>query len=66
MIDLSESSDFGFELISEDYGMFDEDEEDDDEYYWLDSQSIDEDNLISFLNEYYVIYPNKLPKPELI
>ena len=24
----------------------------------------DEDNLISFLNEYYVVYPKKIPKAE--
>jgi hypothetical protein len=25
---------------------------------------MDEDKLISFLNEYYIVYPKKLPKPE--
>ena len=64
MIDLSEITDFGFDLITEDYESYEEDEEE--EYFWLDSPTIDEDNLISFLNEYYVVYPNKLPKPELI
>jgi hypothetical protein len=66
MIDLSESTDFGFDLITEDYSSYDEDEENEEDYFWLDSPTIDEDNLISFLNEYYVVYPNKLPKPELI
>ena len=64
MVDLNESSDFGYELITEDFDSQDDDEEDD--FYWLDSPSVDEDNLILFLNEYYIINPEKLPKPELI
>jgi hypothetical protein len=61
-ISLSEASDFGYEIIMEDYNT--QDEEDEDEFYWLESPSIDEDNLMIFLNEYYVINPDKLPKPE--
>jgi hypothetical protein len=64
MVDLNEASDFGYELITEDFDSQDDEEEDD--FYWLDSPSVDEDNLILFLNEYYVINPEKLPKPELI
>ena len=64
MVDLNESSDFGYELITEDFDSQDDDEEDD--FYWLNSPSVDEDNLILFLNEYYIINPEKLPKPELI
>ena len=64
IIDLNETSDFGYDLIVEDYDLYEDDEED--ESYWLDSPSIDEDNLISFLNEYYIVFPEKLPKPELI
>jgi hypothetical protein len=62
-INLNDASDFGYELIVEDYDL---QEDEDDEFYWLDSPSVDEDNLLSFLNEYYVINPEKLPKPELI
>ncbi len=62
-INLNEASDFGYELIMEDYDL-EEDEED--EFYWLDSPSVDEDNLLSFLNEYYIVNSDKLPKPELI
>ena len=61
-ISLNEASDFGYEIIMEDYNSQDEDDED--EFYWLESPSIDEDNLLIFLNEYYVINPDKLPKPE--
>jgi hypothetical protein len=62
-INLNEASDFGFELIVEDYDLHEDDE---DEFYWLDSPSVDEDNLLSFLNEYYIVNPDKLPKPDLI
>ena len=36
-----------------------EDDWGDDEYDYIDN----EDSIISFLNEYYVVYPKKLPKP---
>ena len=64
-INLNEASDFGYELIIEDYDLKG-DEEDDEDFYWLESPSVDEDVLLEFLNEYYVINPEKLPKPELI
>lgn len=63
-ISLSESDDFGYDLILEDYEIDEYDDEE--EFFWAESPSIDEDNLILFLNEYYIIYPDKLPKPELI
>jgi hypothetical protein len=63
-IDLNEASDFGYELLMEDYDL--QEDEDDEEFYWLESPSVDEDNLLTFLNEYYVISPDKLPKAELI
>jgi len=64
LIDLNEATDFGFDLIMEDYTL--NEDEDEEEFYWLESPSIDEDNLISFMNEYYIVNPDKLPKPELI
>ena len=30
-----------------------------------DETIIDEDQLMSFLNEYYTVNPNRLPKPEI-
>lgn len=63
-IDIDESVDFGYELITEDIDLYEEDEED--ELYWFDSPNIDEDNLISFLNEYYVVFPDKMPKIESV
>ncbi len=45
--------------------MNDNDDDDADEWGDDDVEYInDEDDLISFLNEYYIIYPKKLPKPE--
>jgi hypothetical protein len=41
-----------------------EDEEDD--YYDEEFQSIDEEQLISFLNEYYIVNQDKLPKSEIL
>lgn len=65
LIDLSEASDFGYELLMEDYDLHESDEEEE-EFFWLESPTVDEDNLITYLNEFYVINPDKLPKPELI
>lgn len=64
LIDVNEAIDFGHEILMEDYDL--NEDEDEEEFYWLESPSIDEDNLITFLNEYYIINPDKLPKPELI
>ena len=61
IIEYSYFEEFGFDN-SKDFNIFDDilDEEDewgDDEYDY-----INEENLISFLNEYYIVYPKKLPK----
>jgi hypothetical protein len=67
-IELSEAEDFGYNIITEDLDFMNDymDDEDDMEEDWSDVLNIDEDNLISFLNEFYIINPNKLPKAELI
>jgi hypothetical protein len=64
VINLDDSKEFGYKLIEEslDFFTFDEDFEEDEE----DFQTIDEDALLSFLNEYYIVYPDKLPKTEII
>ena len=64
-IDLMEADEFGYDLVLESFNFDDEDELEDD-FFWNESASIDEDNLIEFLNEYYIVKPDKLPKPELI
>jgi hypothetical protein len=63
-IEYSFFEEFGFDN-SKDFGIFegiiedDEWEEDDVDYIG------NEDSLISFLNEYYVVYPRKIPKSEI-
>ena len=32
---------------------------------FFDEEELDEDEIISFLNEYYLIYPKKLPEAQL-
>lgn len=61
-IDLNEAEDFGYNLIVEDFEFYDEDEES------ISSdidEDIDEQELLSFLNEYYLIYPDRLPLKDL-
>lgn len=57
IIDLNDAEDFGYNLIDETNEFFGYDDE---------FQSIDEDQLISFLNEYYIVNPDKLPKSEIL
>lgn len=64
LIEYSFFEEFGFDN-KKDFEMFnevieeaDEWEEDDVDYF------NDEETLISFLNEYYVVYPKKLPKAQ--
>jgi hypothetical protein len=64
IIEYSYFEEFGFDN-SKDFNIFDEilDEEDEwgsDDYDYIEN----EDSIVTFLNEYYVVYPKKLPKPE--
>jgi hypothetical protein len=63
VIDLKESDDFGYTLIVEDFDLFIDDEDEDDNNLLEDN--VDEIELLSFLNEYYLIYPEKVPKKDL-
>jgi hypothetical protein len=63
-IEYSFYEDFGFDKknnmeILESMFLDEVDEWDDDDYDY-----VDEENLISFLNEYYIVYPKKLPKAQ--
>jgi hypothetical protein len=60
-INLTEADDFGYSLIIEDFDFYDEDDEDDNEN--LD-EDVDEDELKAFLNEFYMIYPERLPSKD--
>jgi len=59
-IEMKESDDFGYILILDDFGFYDEDEDDE----FLNYNDIDENELLSFLNEYYMIYPDRIPEKE--
>jgi hypothetical protein len=64
-IEYSFFEEFGFDN-SKDFDIFESILEDENEDDWEDDVDYinDEDNLISFLNEYYVVYPKKIPKAE--
>ena len=61
-IDYSIVEDYGFDLVSESFDFFDDDYEE--EIFEIEKVELDEDELLTFLNEYYTINPNKLPKSE--
>jgi len=58
-IEMKEADDFGYILILDDFGFYDDE---DDEF--LNYNDIDENELLIFLNEYYMIYPDRLPEKE--
>ena len=63
---LEEIETFGYNIlnnIKEDF-YDDEDEEFEDMFNDFEEEELDEDEIISFLNEYYVVYPKKIPKAE--
>lgn len=62
-IDYNIVEDYGFDLVTESFDFFDDDFEDD-EILSMDKVELDEDELIVFLNEYYTINPEALPKSE--
>ena len=57
------SKEYGYELMSESFDFFDDDFDEDE----LDNEKfeLDEDELISFLNEYYEVNPKNLPSAEV-
>ena len=61
-IDYSVIESYGFDLITESFDFFDDDLEDDS--YEEVKIELDEDILISFLNEYYIVNPSSIPDPE--
>ena len=65
IINLDETKEYGYNIIEESLDFFDlSDYEEDDLDDIEDFQSVDEDTLIQFLNEYYIVNPDKLPKVE--
>jgi hypothetical protein len=62
-IDYSNVADYGFDLVSESFDFFGEEFEDD-EILEEEKIELDEEELVIFLNEYYTINPDALPKSE--
>lgn len=54
---------YGYNLVTESFDFFDEEFEDDN--VSEEKIELDEDELISFLNEYYMLNPELLPKSEI-
>ena len=65
IINLDVAEEFGYELVKDTLSFFDL-SDDDEEDEFDDFETIDEDILLNFLNEYYVVYSDKLPKSELL
>ena len=65
-IDLSETKTFGYNFLKNDTDDLWE-EEDDEDYFdtYGEEFDMDEEEIISFLNEYYLIYPTRLPDSQL-
>ncbi len=65
-IDFSDAEEYGYDLLTEDIDVFEgffTDEDDYKEENYDDDAVLDEDELLSFLNEYYTVNPKNLPKP---
>jgi hypothetical protein len=65
-IDFSDAEEYGYDLLTEDIDVFEgffTDEDDYEEENYDDDAVLDEDELLSFLNEYYTVNPKNLPKP---
>jgi len=64
-IDLGESKTFGYNFLKNDIDDLWGDEDDDFFGTYDEEFEMDEDEIISFLNEYYLIYPDRLPDTQL-
>jgi hypothetical protein len=64
-IDLTESKTFGYNFLKDENDeLWDDDGEDYFDTYG-EEYEMDEEEIISFLNEYYLIYPDRLPEAQL-
>ena len=64
-IDLTETKTFGYSLTKNNTDDLWGDEDDDFFGTYDEEFEMDEDEIISFLNEYYLIYPDRLPDTQL-
>ena len=63
VIDYTISEDYGYELQTETFDFFSDD--DDEDIINEDKIELDEEMLIMFLNEYYTVNSHVIPKPEI-
>lgn len=63
-IDYTIAEGYGFDLTTESFDFFDDYEDEEDYYDDPDEVELDEDELITFLNEYYLINSDKIPNSE--
>ena len=64
-IDYTIVEEYGFDLVTESFDFFgNDDDEFEGDIFEQEKIELDEDELIIFLNEYYMINPNQLPKSE--
>ena len=64
-IDLTESKTFGYDFLKDETDDLWGDEDDDFFGTYDEEFEMDEEEIMSFLNEYYLIYPTRLPDPQL-
>jgi len=64
---LDEIETFGYNILNNINENFfeNDDEEFEDMFNDFEEEELDEEEIISFLNEYYLIYPKKLPEAQL-
>ena len=63
-IDYTIVEEYGFDLVTESFDFFGDDEDYEGGIFAEETIELDEDELIVFLNEYYLINPSQLPKSE--
>ncbi len=64
-IEYSEVSEYGFELETESLDLFFDDDNEDIKNTNEDSVELDEEELVNFLNEYFLVNPSKLPESSI-
>lgn len=67
VLSIEEAKVMGFDLIQDDVDFLVNEEEDDYSFVedFFDIETLDEDVLITYLNEYYIVNPDRLPNSEL-
>jgi hypothetical protein len=63
-IDYTIVEEYGFDLVTESFDFFGDDDDFEGSVFEEETIELDEDELLSFLNEYYMINPTQLPKSE--